>query len=60
MMLDDDDLPRERRRERATMPVGRDTKRKAASKRTYRSDRKARAVGKSSGGIRCRRLKRIV
>jgi hypothetical protein len=41
--------------ERYAMPVGRDNRRKAASKKTYRSMRAGRKVAKAINGIHRRR-----
>lgn len=54
-----DDIPEPRRIERAYMPVGgKESRAKGKFKKTWRSRRSAKRIGKQTGGIRCRRLKR--
>ena len=41
------------------MPVGSETKRKAAAKQTWRDTIKSRKIGRAKGGVSRRRLRRM-
>ena len=46
-------------RDSSAMPAGSERNRQSARKRTYRSERARKKIGRSAGGMRKRRHKRI-